>query len=273
MIISILLYFSSFDEVSGDHKIGDDVIHENLYELKIKSSPPGLQIDGSGIYEEDLWVVTGIAQQKWGAYEFVGWTVDGKWVDGNPITVLMNNDHTVSGIYSLHPVKKQDSVNFLQENDNGSTFDLTIISPYGKTTGSGSYSDGDIVDFSVSEQYVYDEIYDGVRYAFSGWSDGYTPNLMSNFIKMTDSQTIKANWSKQYKLNISNSAQNKDIVNTSWHNENSTAPLVMSNFESKSDRHVKRTINEWISTGSNYAIIKDSKSPITSVLIDHQLPY
>ena len=47
MIISILLYFSSFDEVSGEHKIGDNVIHKNLYELKIKSSPPGLEIDGS----------------------------------------------------------------------------------------------------------------------------------------------------------------------------------------------------------------------------------
>jgi len=271
MIISFLLYFSSFDEVSGDHKIGDDVIHENLYELKIKSSPPGLQIDGSGTYEEDSWIVTGIAQQKWGAYEFVGWTVDGKWVDGNPTTVLMNKDHTVIGMYSLHPVKKQDSVNFIQENDNESTFDLTIISSYGKTIGSGSYSKGEIVDFSVSEQYVYDEIHDGVRYAFSGWSDGYTPNLMSNFIKMADSQTIEVNWSKQYRLDISNSIQNKNIISTSWHNENSTAPLVMNNFESKSDGQVKRTINEWISIGSNYAIIKDSKIPITSVVMDN--PY
>jgi len=270
MIISFLWYFSSFDEVSGDHKIGDDVIHKNFYELKIKSSPPGLQIDGSGTYEEDSWIVTGIAQQKWGAYEFVGWTVDGKWVDGNPTTVLMNKDHTVIGVYSLHPVKKQDSANF-QENDNESTFDLTIISPYGKTIGSGRYSEGNMVDFSVSEQYTYDEIHDGVRYAFSGWSGGYTPNLMSNFIKMTDSQTIEANWSKQYRLDILDSIQNKNIISTSWHNENSTAPLVISNFESKSDGQVKRTINEWISTGSNYAIIKDSKIPITSVVMDN--PY
>jgi len=271
MIISILLYFSSFDEVSGDHKIGDDVIHENLYELKIKSSPPGLQIDGSGIYAEDSWVVTGVAQQKWGAYEFVGWTVDGKWVDGNPTTILMNKDHTVIGMYSLHPVKKQDSVNF-KESNNKNTYDLTIISPYGKTTGSGSYSDKEIVDFSVSEQYVYDEIHDGVRYTFSGWSDGNTPNLMSNFIKMNGaSTTITANWLKQYRLEIFDSAQNKNIINTSWHAANSTAPLVMGNFEPRTDGQVKRTINEWISIGSDYAKIENSKLPITSVVMDN--PY
>ena len=83
MTISILLYFSSFDEIYAVHKIGDDIIQVNLYDLKLKSSPPGLQIDGTGTYEENTWVVTGVAQQNWGAYEFVSWKIDGNWVDGN----------------------------------------------------------------------------------------------------------------------------------------------------------------------------------------------
>ena len=53
MIIGILLYFSSFDEVYGDHKIGDDIIYRDYYELEVKSSPPGLVIDGSGIYDKN----------------------------------------------------------------------------------------------------------------------------------------------------------------------------------------------------------------------------
>ena len=213
MIISILLYFSSFDEVYGDHKIGDDIIYLDYYELKVKSSPPGLQMDGSGIYDKNTWVITGAAQQKWGAYEFVGWKIDGNWADGNPITILMDEDHTVVGMYSIHPIKKQDSVNFIESN-NKNTLDLFIISPYGKTTGSGSYSDNAIVDFSVSEQYVYDEIHDGVRYAFSGWNDGNTPNLMSNFIKInSESTTITAKWLKQYRLEIFDSNSKLSITN------------------------------------------------------------
>ena len=56
-IFCILLYFSSIDEVSGDHVVGEDVIHKNKYEIIMKSSPSGLAIKGSGIcrrcgYEE-----------------------------------------------------------------------------------------------------------------------------------------------------------------------------------------------------------------------------
>jgi len=38
----ILMYFSSIDEVSGDHVVGEDVIHKNYFEIIMKSSPPGL---------------------------------------------------------------------------------------------------------------------------------------------------------------------------------------------------------------------------------------
>ncbi len=271
MTISILLYFSSFDEIYAVHEIGYDIIHVNLYDLKLESSPPGLQIDGAGTYEENTWVVTGVAQQNWGAYEFVSWKIDGNWVDGNPVTLLMDDDRVVTAVYAIHPVKKQDSVNF-KESNNANTFDLFIISPYGKTTGSGSYSENEIVEFNVSEQYVYDEIHDGVRYAFSGWTDGNTPNLMSNFIKMDDmSTTITANWLKQYRLEIFDSAQKKNIISTNWLAVNSTAPLVMSNFEPQTNGQIKRTINEWISVGPNHAKIENSKIPITSVRMEN--PY
>ena len=256
------------DDVLADHKIGDDIIHENLYELKIKSSPTGLPFEGSVLYEENSWVVTDIAQPKWGAYEFVSWTVDDQWVEGNPITVLMDKDRVVTAIYALHPIQKQDSVNFVQD-ESEETFDLSIISPYGKTLGTGSYSAGEVVDFSVSQQFVVDPVNEGVRYAFSGWSDGNTPNLMTNFIKMDESKTITANWSKQYSLKILDSTQNMDVIGVSWHNENSTAPLTVNNFDVKSDGYVKRTLNEWISTGSNFADIKDPKSSATGVFMDN----
>lgn len=106
MMLAILLYFPSLDEIFADHQIGDDVIHKNNFELIMKSSPPGLEFDDSGIYEEGTWVKTETARQDWGAYDFVGWTIDGQWVDGNPYTILMDKDHIATAMYSLHPVKK-----------------------------------------------------------------------------------------------------------------------------------------------------------------------
>jgi len=46
-----LLFIVSFNNVFGENVIDGNSIHTNIYELKIKSSPPGLPIDGSGMYE------------------------------------------------------------------------------------------------------------------------------------------------------------------------------------------------------------------------------
>ncbi|MCE9652826.1 MAG: hypothetical protein K8Q89_07220 [Nitrosarchaeum sp.] len=263
-----MLFIVSFNNVFGENGIDSNSIHTNIYELKIKSSPPGLPIDGSGMYEGNSFVKTETAQEQWGAYEFVGWKVDDHWVGGNPITVWMNTEHTVVAIYSLHPEQSQNTVVTTQDVIDGKAYDLTIISPYGETVGSGSYLEGETVKFNVAEQYVYDKFQDGVRYAFTGWSDGNTPNLMSNSIKMNESKTVTANWSKQYKLEILDSSQDMKVLNTSWHNEGSSAALEMKNFEEKSKGEIKRTLNEWVNVGSNSATITDSSSPTTNILMD-----
>ena len=95
------------------------------------------------------------------------------------------------------------------------------------------HSAGEVVEFSVSEQYVVDPVNEGVRFAFSGWSDGNTPN-QHKFYQNGWIKTITANWSKQYGLKILDSTQDMDIIGVSWHNENS-APLTVNNFDAKSD--------------------------------------
>ena len=259
----ILLYFSSVDEVSGDHAVGESVIHVNHFEIIMKSSPPGLDLKGSGIYEDGTWVKTETVLLEWGAYEFVGWTVDGQWVDGNPYTVLADKDHIVTAMYSFHPVKKQTSTPTTLDK-----YELTIISPFGKTLGGGTYVDGTTVDFNVSEQFVDDEIYDGIRYAFSGWTGGNTPSLMSNVIKMNQTETISAKWDKQYRLDIVDSTDKTSILKSSWHDEDSVAPLITSNVAPNFDDKIKRTINSWVSTGVNYAEIKEPTKSITSLVMD-----
>ncbi|WP_048097076.1 InlB B-repeat-containing protein, partial [Candidatus Nitrosarchaeum limnium] len=261
-----MLFFVSFDNIFAAEI--NNSIHTNIYELKIKSSPPGLPIGGSGMYADNTWIKTETAQEEWGAYKFVGWKVDDHWIAGNPATILMETDHTAVAIYSLNPAQTSSSTVTTQDVIDGNAFDLTIISQYGETIGSGSYLEGDTANFSVSEQYVYDKFQDGVRYAFSGWSDGNTPNLMSNSIKMKESKTITALWSKQYRLEILDSAQNMKVIKTSWHNEGSNAALEMKNFEVKADEQTRRTLNEWINVGQNSAIITDPQATTTNILMD-----
>jgi len=144
-------------------------------------------------------------------------------------------------MYAFHPVKKQTSTPSTLEK-----YDLSIISSFGKTGGGGTYVDGTIVDFNVSEQFVDDEIYDGIRYAFSGWSGGKTPGLMSNTIKMSETVSINATWNKQFRLDIVDSADKTTILQSSWHDVNSIAPLITINHNEPISAAAERMTNKKI---------------------------
>lgn len=262
LVIGALFLLPALNGVSADHEIGDEYIHTNIYELVVKTSPPGLYIDGSGMYEEDTWIKTGAAPEGWGAFEFVGWKVDQNWYSGNPLRILMDKEHTAVAIYSANHVKKQGS-------DAGKNNLLTIISPYGKTTGSGNYYVGETVEFSALEQYVYDEFQEGVRHSFAGWDTGNTPNLMSNSIIMDESKVVKANWNDQYRLDHLNSISEMDLIGVGWHDKGSRASLVaISDSEPESRAGIKYVFKEWVSVGPNAALIEDPKSPATSIIME-----
>ncbi len=238
-----------------------------MRELVVRTQPPGIPIEGadipiegSGMYEKNTWIETGIAPTKWGAYHFVGWVVDDALYPGNPITILMDTDHTAVAIYSIGgdtsmPVSDDDDKKHL----------LTIISPYGKTVGSAWYDDGESADFRVLEKYVYDEYRDGVRYAFKAWDNGNAPNLMSNSIIMSESKEIKANWTEEYRVDLLNSLPDVNLIGAGWHEQGSRASLsAISNAELYK---VKYTFRGWISAGPNAAIMDDSKLSTTSIIV------
>ena len=262
LVIGVLLLLPALNSASANHEIGDEVIHTNIYELVVKTSPPGLYIDGSGMYQGDTWVKTGAAPEGWGAFEFVGWKVDDRWYSGNPLKILMDREHTAIAIYSANHVKKQGS-------DDGKNNLLTIISSYGKTTGSGSYLVGETAEFRVLEQYVYDEFQEGIRYAFAGWDTGNTPNLMSNSIIMDESKVVKANWNEQYRLDHLNSMSEMDLIGAGWYDNSSRASLVAINdSEPGSGAGIKYVFKEWVNVGPNAALIEDPKSSATSIIME-----
>ena len=231
-----------------------------MNDLMVKSEPQGIVETGTYMHESNTWGETRIAPASSGPYEFVGWKVDDEWYMGNPITVLMDTDHKAVAVYSLvHET-------LTSENHSTTTHDLTIISAYGTTTGSGLYIDEKTADFAVSEKYVYDEYQEGIRYVFNGWDDGKTVKLLNNSIVMNSSKAVKANWTEQYRLDFVNSNPDVTLIGSGWHDKGSLATLTAIN-NSDLDKTIY-TFKEWLSAGPNAAIIQNSNSSSTSIAME-----
>lgn len=260
ILAALLVMPLLYNYVDAAHIVAQDAVPRRPYQLEVKTEPPILHIEGSGRYDAHTHAVTGTAPQEWMGYKFVGWMVDGIWYYGNPIKILMDKSHTAVAIYSI--------TNETQAN--GKKHLLTIISPYGETAGSGWYGKGETAKFRVLEPYVYDEMREGVRYAFVGWDDGNTPNLMSNFIVVNGSKIIKAIWTEQYRLELS-SVQGMDLIGAGWHDKGSRASLVAISDSEPEPGKVKYTFKRWVNAGPNAANIQDPESPNTSLIMDR--PY
>jgi hypothetical protein len=268
LVMGALLLLPLLDIADSSQQIEEGTL-KVMRELVVKTQPPGIPIEGadipfegSSMYEKDTWVETGIAPTKSGAYHFVGWEVDDARYPGNPITLLMDTDHTAIAIYSIGGDR---SKQVSDDDEDDKKHLLTIISPYGKTVGSGWYDDGESADFKVLEKYVYDEYRDGVRYAFKAWDDGNAPNLMSNSIVMGESKEVRANWTEEYRLDLLNSLPDVNLIGAGWHEQGSRASLSAIS-DAELDK-VKYTFRGWISAGPNAAIMDDSKLPTTSIIV------
>ena len=160
LVMGVLLLLPLLDIADSSQQI-EEGTQKVMRELVVKTQPPGIPIEGADtpfegsiMYEKDTWVETGIAPTKSGPYYFVGWTVDDAPYPGNPITILMDTDHTAVAIYSIGG---DTSIQVSDDDEDDKKHLLTIISPYGKTVGSGWYDDGESANFRVLEKYVYDE--------------------------------------------------------------------------------------------------------------------
>ena len=158
------------------------------YYLKVKTDPEGITtIPGENWYNEGTQVTltapdpvpvsTGIR------YKFLYWDVDGTQVNGNPITVGMDANHTATAHYRLE-------------------YYLTVLSPFGTVGGEGWYPSGSTAHAWLDTGMV--DHGNGTRRVFTNWSgdasgDNYA---QSNPITMNGPKTAVANWKTQYYLTV-----------------------------------------------------------------------
>jgi len=80
------------------------VVASDTFTLTVKSNPNILFIGGGGDYKTGTTANIDAAPKTFEDYTFVGWQIDGRWADGNPITVRMDNSHSAIAIYSKDKV-------------------------------------------------------------------------------------------------------------------------------------------------------------------------
>ena len=154
------------------------------YYLTVKTDPPGVTtIPGENWYSEDTQVNLNApdpVQVSAGVrYKFLCWDVDGTQVDGNPITVVMDANHTATAHYRLE-------------------YYLTVLSPFGTVGGEGWYPSGATAYAWLNTGMV--DHGNGTRRVFTNWSGDVSGNnyAQSNPITMNSPKTAIANWKTQY---------------------------------------------------------------------------
>ena len=188
------------------------VVPKRFY-LKVKTDPEGVTtIPGENWYNEGTQVTLSapdpVSVSTGVRYKFLYWDVDGTQVNGNPITVVMNANHTATAHYRLE-------------------YYLTVLSPFGTVGGEGWYPSGSTAYATLNTGIV--DHGNGTRRVFTNWSgdasgDNYA---QSNPITMNGPKTAVANWKTQYYLTVrTDPPAITTIPGEGWYDQSQSVQLI-----------------------------------------------
>jgi PKD repeat protein len=188
------------------------VVPKRFY-LKVKTDPEGVTtIPGENWYNEGTQVTLSapdpVSVSTGVRYKFLYWDVDGTQVNGNPITVVMDANHTATAHYRLE-------------------YYLTVLSPFGTVGGEGWYPSGSTAYATLNTGIV--DHGNGTRRMFTNWSgdasgDNYA---QSNLITMNGPKTAVANWKTQYYLTVrTDPPAITTIPGEGWYDQSQSVQLI-----------------------------------------------
>jgi hypothetical protein len=96
---------------------------------------------------------------------------------------------------------------------------LTVTSPYGETTGTGWYSSGTIIDFSVTSSI--ETTY--TRRYFTGWSGDFTGTSPTDSLIMDAPKTVTADWRTEHLLILESEYGNP--LGAGWYDEGASVNI------------------------------------------------
>ncbi|MEM2779752.1 MAG: PKD domain-containing protein [Candidatus Bathyarchaeia archaeon] len=185
------------------------------YYLTVKTDPAGVTtIPGENWYNEGTEVtltapdIVSISPSV--RYKFSYWNVDGVPEAGNPITVVMDANHTATAHYVLE-------------------YYLTVLSPFGTVGGGGWYTSGSTAYATLDMGLV--DHGNGTRRVFVSWGGDAsgTNYAQSDPIVMNAPKTAIANWKTQYAVTFTQtgSAVAPTVTYTADTDPTETAPFTV----------------------------------------------
>jgi len=188
------------------------VVPKRFY-LKVKTDPEGITtIPGENWYNEGTQVTLSapdpVSVSTGVRYKFLYWDVDGTQVNGNPITVVLDANHTATAHYRLE-------------------YYLTVLSPFGTVGGEGWYPSGSTAHATLNTGIV--DHGNGTRRVFTNWSGDASGNnyAQSNPITMNGPKTAVANWKTQYYLTVrTDPPAITTIPGEGWYDQSQSVQLI-----------------------------------------------
>src|SRR3989304_2501374 len=96
-LLILLVCVATFSIIEASAQV---VNSAETFNLRVRSEPNILFIGGGGDYKAGTEVAIDVAPETFNDYTFVGWQIDGRWADGNPISVRMDMSHSAIAVYS-----------------------------------------------------------------------------------------------------------------------------------------------------------------------------
>jgi hypothetical protein len=178
--------------------------------------------------------------------------VFGSWKDGYVESVRTVNADESNSFIALYKTQ----------------FYLKVLTEFGNSVGQGWYDEGSTVNFSLDTEHVPDKNDDTIRYSFDSWDLGDYKNSVSNSISIDTPLTVKANWNKEYKLEIRSNVPDYIPSGSGFYTAGKNLALIAETEVDSVNSDTKYIFDKWVTVGPNPVVISNGLSPSTSVVID-----
>src|SRR3989304_1626381 len=234
-LLILLVCVATFSIIEASAQV---VNSAETFNLRVRSEPNILFIGGGGEYKAGTEASIDMAPETFNDYKFVGWQIDGRWADGNPITVRMDMSHSAIAVYSkdLAGSITIDAIPRIAE----ITVDGTIYLP-DEFPLSFNWAEGSTHIISIPATIKESS---GKRYVFDSWKDKNTESDRTVTVGAGSQEFIALLKTQHYLKPIT---QYGTVIGGGWQDAGKTATFELESdvIVDKKDPNIRYVFESW----------------------------
>jgi hypothetical protein len=143
---------------------------------------------------------------------------------------------------------------------------VMLYSDYGSPSGAGWYDEGATAELRIAPSEAFVETTPGkIRQAFAGWSTGYKPASLANYVEVSGPTVVLANWKEQYMLSVASAITPGS--GSGWYDSGAIARASVPATVELAEQGIKYSFKEWQAFGSD-RFVSDRTHQSTDVVVD-----